>query len=152
MTSTLAFFLIFICHFNGWHGGWASGPRYLLPALPFLALPMAPVFTRCLRISCILAVISIAITFLTVAVDPMHPLGMEPQGFVYGRPSMSNNPVGAAFAYNPLTEYLLPFFFTGRDNPLVRANVDAILEQQTLSIQQGMVLEARQRLRAQLLA
>ena len=27
--------------FYGWHGGWAFGPRYLVPALPFLVLPMA---------------------------------------------------------------------------------------------------------------
>ncbi len=26
--------------FYGWHGGWAHGPRYLVPMLPFLALPM----------------------------------------------------------------------------------------------------------------
>jgi hypothetical protein len=27
--------------FYGWHGGWAFGPRYLVPMLPFLALPIA---------------------------------------------------------------------------------------------------------------
>jgi hypothetical protein len=27
--------------FYGWHGGWSFGPRYLVCALPFLALPMA---------------------------------------------------------------------------------------------------------------
>jgi len=26
--------------FYGWHGGWCFGPRYLVPMLPFLALPM----------------------------------------------------------------------------------------------------------------
>ncbi len=26
--------------FYGWHGGWTFGPRYLVPMLPFLALPM----------------------------------------------------------------------------------------------------------------
>ncbi len=25
----------------GWHGGWGFGPRYLVPVLPFLAVPMA---------------------------------------------------------------------------------------------------------------
>lgn len=25
----------------GWHGGWTFGPRYLVPMIPFLALPMA---------------------------------------------------------------------------------------------------------------
>jgi len=26
--------------FYGWHGGWTFGPRYLVPMLPFLAIPM----------------------------------------------------------------------------------------------------------------
>ncbi len=29
-------FLIFNTSFNGWHGGWSSGPRYLAPIIPFL--------------------------------------------------------------------------------------------------------------------
>jgi hypothetical protein len=36
--------LAFNVTFKAWHGGWASGPRYLIPALPFLALPI--VFVR----------------------------------------------------------------------------------------------------------
>jgi hypothetical protein len=33
--------LLFIAGFYGWHGGWAFGPRYLVPMLPFLAFPIA---------------------------------------------------------------------------------------------------------------
>jgi hypothetical protein len=44
LTSVLAFFL-----FNAssimWWGGYAVGPRYLLPALPFMVLPVAFVFS-----------------------------------------------------------------------------------------------------------
>jgi hypothetical protein len=29
---------LLISGFNGWHGGWSSGPRYLIPAIPFLCL------------------------------------------------------------------------------------------------------------------
>lgn len=29
--------LLFNASFNGWHGGWSTGARYLVPALPFLA-------------------------------------------------------------------------------------------------------------------
>lgn len=35
-------FLAFNAGYNGWHGGHASGPRYLVPALPFLVLLLAP--------------------------------------------------------------------------------------------------------------
>ncbi|MEQ1854032.1 MAG: hypothetical protein ABMA01_20870, partial [Chthoniobacteraceae bacterium] len=34
------FFLINVC-FNGFHGGLAAGPRYLVPALPFVCIPLA---------------------------------------------------------------------------------------------------------------
>jgi len=37
-------FLGYICinsGFYGWHGGWTYGPRYLVPMLPFLAIPLA---------------------------------------------------------------------------------------------------------------
>ncbi|HSN91928.1 MAG TPA: hypothetical protein VLS93_11925, partial [Anaeromyxobacteraceae bacterium] len=44
--SIAAVFLLFVTTFNGWHGGWAVGPRYLVPALPFLALPAVAAFER----------------------------------------------------------------------------------------------------------
>ena len=34
-------YVLAISGFYGWHGGWAFGPRYLVPMLPFLALPIA---------------------------------------------------------------------------------------------------------------
>jgi len=33
-------YLLINAGFYGWHGGWAHGPRYLVPMFPFLALPM----------------------------------------------------------------------------------------------------------------
>ncbi len=33
--------LLLYSGYPGWHGGWTFGPRYLVPILPFLALPMA---------------------------------------------------------------------------------------------------------------
>jgi len=32
---------LFVAGFYGWHGGWSFGPRYLVPMLPFLAVPLA---------------------------------------------------------------------------------------------------------------
>ena len=41
-SMTFLAFLAFNAGYNGWHGGHASGPRYLLPALPFVVLLLAP--------------------------------------------------------------------------------------------------------------
>ena len=40
--------LLLISSFNGWHGGWSAGPRYIIPALPFFAL-LLPAFTTLRR-------------------------------------------------------------------------------------------------------
>jgi hypothetical protein len=34
--------LLLISSFNGWHGGYSAGPRYLIPSLPFWALLLPP--------------------------------------------------------------------------------------------------------------
>lgn len=55
--------------FYGWHGGWTYGPRYLVPMLPFLAIPMvfAPLrslwFALLLFISIFQIVLSASIYF-----------------------------------------------------------------------------------------
>jgi hypothetical protein len=33
---------VFYAKFYAWHGGWAGGPRYLLPTLPFVIMVIAP--------------------------------------------------------------------------------------------------------------
>lgn len=69
--AIFATFLLVNMAFNGWHGGSAIGPRYLLAAVPFLALPMmfAMRFMRPLWI--VLAAVSIAFNFAVVAVNPL---------------------------------------------------------------------------------
>lgn len=87
-----ASFVLFNISFNGWHGGSAIGPRYILPAIPFLALPMmvALRFMRPLLIA--LAAISIVFNFAVVAVNPL--------------PSRT---IG-----DPIFRYTLPLLTTGR--------------------------------------
>lgn len=34
-------FLVLVSSFHAWYGGWAPGARYLVPALPFLCIPLA---------------------------------------------------------------------------------------------------------------
>lgn len=46
--------------FYGWHGGWCFGPRYLVPALPFAALPLAFGWGRGVAVLGVLAFAQIA--------------------------------------------------------------------------------------------
>ena len=66
--------LAFNMTFKAWHGGWACGPRYLIPALPFLALPIALAWTPRRRIlGAALLSISIAGMAVVTLVDPQPP-------------------------------------------------------------------------------
>ncbi len=108
--AVLGFFLLFNVCFNGWHGGFAAGPRYLAPALPFLMVPSAFAYRRWTKISIVLGGISIAATFVITAVDPQPPVGNSTIAEIPGR---------AQWTYNPLTEYELPLMFAGRASPLL---------------------------------
>jgi len=70
----IAHVFAFNASFTGWQGGWACGPRYLIPALPFLALPIAVVTPRAVWVRRGLLVASIAAMTLATAVDPQPPV------------------------------------------------------------------------------
>jgi hypothetical protein len=118
MISVLVFFLLFIMTFNGWHGGWAVGPRYLAPALPFLALPMVVGFRRFFRTACALTILSATISFLVTAVDPQAPVGNARFAMIEDRPE---------WLHSPLTDYLWPLFTQGHAGPLLRSQRDQVL-------------------------
>jgi len=66
-------FLVVNAAFDRWHAGFTFGPRYLIPALPFLALGLAPAFDRLPRLTTGLAVVSAALMLLATAVNPQVP-------------------------------------------------------------------------------
>lgn len=77
--------------FNGsmpyaWHGGSSVGPRYLMPAVPFLALALVPAFDRAPRLCGLVAVASAIVALGVTAIDPQVDLSIE----------------------NPVTGYYLP--------------------------------------------
>lgn len=51
VVSTLiaAYYILLNSSYNNWDGGWIYGPRHLSPALPFLCLGLAPVWTSANR-------------------------------------------------------------------------------------------------------
>jgi hypothetical protein len=71
---------------KAWAGGWSFGPRYLIPGMALLALPLCLMFARWPRVSLAFAAYSFGLTLLGTAVDPQPPVDIQ----------------------RPLTEYLLP--------------------------------------------
>jgi hypothetical protein len=70
------FFFLVNASFNGYHGGFSAGPRYLVPGLPFLALPLVVAFRRRPKLTSVLAALSIAQQTLLTATDGQNPLAV----------------------------------------------------------------------------
>jgi len=131
--ANFVIFLVVIAGFNGWEGGFAFGPRYLIPVIPLLAIPMivataalsgrvtaGAAVTTC--VFAIVALLSVAIQFVATAVDPMpdaairHPLRdhLVP-AFARGQLSINEQGIddlvprkGSAWAAFNLGELFLP--------------------------------------------
>jgi hypothetical protein len=71
--AMIAHIFLFNMSFTAWKGGWACGPRYLIPAIPFLALPIAVVPKSAAWVQRTLLAISIAAMALVTVVDPEPP-------------------------------------------------------------------------------
>ncbi len=72
--ALFAYVFAFNVSFNNWQGGWACGPRYLLPGLPFVALPIVFARRRYPGLRYALLGVSIAGMSLATVVDPQTPI------------------------------------------------------------------------------
>ena len=52
--AIFAWFFLVNMSFNGYHAGFSAGPRYLVPGMPFLALPLVVAFARWQRTSALM--------------------------------------------------------------------------------------------------
>lgn len=64
-------FIALTTSFHAWHGGWAPGSRYLIPALPFLFVPVAAAMAQHPRVAAVLAAVSVTLmlSITTVAIE-----------------------------------------------------------------------------------
>ncbi len=98
LLGVIAYFLLFNSSSVMWWGGNTVGPRYLVPMLPFLALPIIFVLNEWLtnRAGFILVVILAGLSFLNVWAQTIGGQAFPPEEF-----------------HNPLFEYTLPNIANG---------------------------------------
>ncbi|TKJ31051.1 MAG: hypothetical protein CEE40_03085 [Chloroflexi bacterium B3_Chlor] len=71
-TTIFGTYLLLHAGWWSWYGGWSWGPRFLVPTLPFLILPLGALWSRGIArhsILIALTMISIFVQFLGVAID-----------------------------------------------------------------------------------
>ncbi len=71
--SAVLFFLLFNSSYYMWWGGWANGPRHLIPILPFLILPIAFVPPKYWNYISIFICFSMLFMWLGSVIDPQVP-------------------------------------------------------------------------------
>jgi len=103
LVAIVTTFVLVIASFNGWHGGFAFGPRYLVPIVPLLGIAMMAVRLRRLWIviAIVAAIVSFGLNFIATATDPM-PSSQLP---------------------HPVSRYLVPAFFTGHIGEQTRRDI-----------------------------
>jgi hypothetical protein len=73
--AVTAFFVLLDCGYYVPYGGGRLGPRFVTPALPFLAVGLAPAFARRSRLTSALAILSVTAVFgLTLVYAPNPPI------------------------------------------------------------------------------
>jgi hypothetical protein len=92
-------FILAIASFNGWNGGYAFGPRYLVPIVPLLGIAMTAAKPRVFWI--LAAIVSIGLNFIATATDPMPSPEVQ----------------------HPVSRYLVPAFFTGHIGEKTRREI-----------------------------
>jgi hypothetical protein len=128
ITAMVAHVFLFNMSFTAWDAGWACGPRYLIPSIPFLALPIVFVAPRAAWARHALIAVSIAAMALVTIVDPQPP--PTPKG---------------TWTVSPIWTIDLPQFLDGRPGAAASATWPddfAALYAEPVSVNPGGVYEA----------
>jgi hypothetical protein len=138
-----AYFFLINISFNGFHGGYAAGPRYLIPALPFVCIPLALAFVRWPRLTLALAAVSVVQQTLLTVTDALNPLGVGAHAWVNRPDEWKDKLAGNSLVWR----YAWPLFSRGRAWPVVDAKFEEWMQGQKRKLVQdgvpGEVMEAR---------
>ena len=128
--AIFGFFFFVNCCFNGYHGGFSAGPRYLVPGLPFLALPLVKAFARFPVITSLLALVSVVTQTLLTATDAQSPLAVGGHARNDRRPDFVNSLTA---------DYAWPLFAYDRAWPLLGELLDVHLEKEAKKLDDAAV-------------
>lgn len=120
--AIFGFFLLVNMTFNGYHGGFSAGPRYLVPGIPFLGLPLVAAFARWRRVTLVLALVSVSLQLLLTATDAQNPTGIGGHARVEG--------LRDEWDYDLIGDYAWPLFARGRAWPLLEGQMKLQLEKE----------------------
>jgi hypothetical protein len=96
VTAIALYYVLLNASYAVWDGGWSYGPRHLSPALPFLCLPLALLWTRgSLALRSLLAALACYGGFITLV-------------------AVSTNVMPSTKLKSPVQELLWPAFHTGQ--------------------------------------
>lgn len=112
-----AFFFLINISFNGFHGGMAAGPRYLVPALPFLCIALVPAFAHWPIAGGLLSMIGIVQQFLLTVTDALNPVGITDHAWQNHPDEWKEKLGGNSIVWR----YAWPVFSEGRAWPVIRA-------------------------------
>lgn len=132
------FFLVNVC-FNGYHGGFAAGPRYLVPGLAFLGLPLVVAFMRWRWLTAALALISITQQTLLTATDAQNSLA------VGGHARVDDAHRKDDFFCQIVGEYAWPLFAYGRAWPILNQLIAARLDNENTQLKEDNVPDAERK-------
>jgi hypothetical protein len=108
------YYLLWNSAFTYWDGGASTGPRYLIPILPFLCLPISLLLTRSeTKVKAVIVVlfaVSLVISLMSVSVSMFHKNASV--ALLNGTPDTGNI----------ITAYLLPRFIEGHNFQISLSN------------------------------
>ena len=135
--AIFGFFFLVNVFFNGYHAGFSAGPRYLVPGLPFLALPLVAAFLslRLRWLTAVLAVISIVQQTLLTATDAQNSLA------VGGHARVDDAHRKDDFLCQIVGEYAWPLFAHGRAWPVLEQLIAARLDNEKTRLDEEGVAE-----------
>jgi hypothetical protein len=127
--AIFGFFFLSNSMFNGYHAGFSAGPRYLVPGLPFIALPLVVAFMRWRMTTTVLVGISVFQNFLLTVTDAQNSLA------VGGHARIDDGHRKDDFFCSIVFEYAWPLFIQGQVRPLMEQMAGILTENKQLELE-----------------